>query len=119
MSVDERLNARFRKAIGKRRGLDEKQMMGGTCFLLHGNMIGGADIPKGGKGGQGGRGRFMFRVGKERAHEALKRPGARPMEMGGRRMNGFVFVDADDCDEKSLGEWVGLALSFVETLPRK
>ena len=88
-------------------------MMGGTCFLLQGNMIGGADIPK------AGTGRFMFRVGKEHAADALQRPGAKPMEMGVRRMNGMIFVDAVDCDDKSLAEWVGLALDFDKTLPRK
>jgi len=113
MSVDETLNKRFRKALGKRNGLDEKRMMGGTCFLLQGNMIGGADIPK------AGTGRFMFRVGKEHAADALQRPGAKPMEMGVRRMNGMIFVDAVDCDDKSLAEWVGLALDFDKTLPRK
>ena len=88
-------------------------MMGGVCFLLDGNMIGGADRSK-----EGER-RFMFRVGKENAVAATARPDAQPMEMGGKRMSGFFFVDAETCDADRLKDWIALSLSFVGTLPPK
>ncbi|MGI9417946.1 MAG: TfoX/Sxy family protein [Geminicoccaceae bacterium] len=113
MAYDEELAERFREALGGDEGVSEKRMMGGVCFLLNGNMIGGADRTK-----EGAR-RFMFRVGKDNHDEALKRPGAMPMDMGGRRMSGFVFVDAENCDDGALNDWIMLARSFVDGLPAK
>jgi len=113
MAYDEELTDRFREALGGLPGVSEKRMMGGVCFMLDGNMIGGADRPK-----TGAR-RFMFRVGKDNHADALKREGAEPMEMGGRRMRGFIFVEADGLDEAGLKDWISLALGFVTTLPPK
>ena len=58
--------------------------MGGVCFLLNGNMIGGADRAKTGER------RFMFRVGKEREAEAAGRPGAEVVNFSGRRMGSIM-----------------------------
>ncbi|MGI9508309.1 MAG: TfoX/Sxy family protein [Geminicoccaceae bacterium] len=113
MAYDEETAERMRQALGALGDISEKRMMGGVCFLLNGNMIGGADRTK-----EGFR-RFMFRVGKDHHAEALKRPGAMPMDMTGRRMSGFVFVGANDCDDAGLGEWIELAHAFVATLPAK
>ncbi len=113
MAYDEQLTERFRKAAQGLGDLSEKRMMGGVCFLLNGNMLGGADRNK------EGLKRFMFRVGKGAHLEALKRPGAIPMEMGGRRMGGFIFVDAETCDDRMLSDWIALANSFVSELPAK
>ena len=88
-------------------------MMGAMCFFLQGNMIGGADRNK------EGQGRFMFRVGKDNAAEALSRKGAQIAELGGRRMGGFIFVAEEDCGDGDLKDWIALALSFVSTLPPK
>lgn len=113
MAYDEELAERFRRAAFSLGDMSEKRMMGGVCFLLNGNMLGGADRNK-----EGLR-RFMFRVGKDAHDQALKRPGAKPMDMGGRRMSGFVFVDAEKCDDRMLSEWITLANSFVAALPAK
>lgn len=104
---------RLHVALAGLDGLTAKAMMGGLCFLLDGNMICGADCAP------GGGGRFMFRIGKARAAEALKDPAARIVELGGRRMGGFVFVDAARCDDTSLGAWVAQAIDHVRTLPPK
>ena len=108
MAVDEKLNERVRKVLGDRDGLSEKAMFGGTCFLLSGNMLCAASSR-----------RMMFRVGKDQDAAALKRPGARPMEMSGRRMAGFVFVDLAYCDARGLKSWIALAERYVSTLPAK
>ena len=112
MAYDELLAARLRDAIGKR-SVTEKRMMGGACFMVDGNMLGGADRQK------DGAGRFMFCVGKDNEAEALSRPGAIPLEQGGRRMGGMVFVDEAACDDNALKNWITLALSFVDALPPK
>lgn len=113
MAYDELLAARFRQALGGMAGISEKRMMGGVCFLLDGNMIGGADRTKAGEG------RFMFRVGKENETAALALPGGQQMEQGGRRMSGFFFVSEDACTDQVMTQWLSLALGFVTTLPPK
>ena len=113
MAVDEGLSQRFRDLARELPGFSEKTMMGGHCFFLNGNMLGGADRPK------GGAGRFMFRVGKGNEAEALGRPGAEIVQFGGRRMGGLIFVDEAHCDDAALKAWVALACDFVADLPAK
>lgn len=83
-------------------------MFGGVCFLLRGNMLCGT-----------GKTDFMFRVGKEQDAEALSRPGARPMDVTGKVMKGFVWVDPDACNGRALKRWIALVENYVGTLPAK
>ncbi|WP_407332574.1 TfoX/Sxy family protein [Enterovibrio sp. 27052020O] len=108
MAYDEALTQRFRLAVADQEGITDKRMMGGVCFLYQGNMLGGAD-----------KGRFMFRVGKANEVEALSRPGASAMELGGRKMSGLIFVDEHAVDDTVLRQWIDLAMTFVATLPAK
>jgi len=114
MAADDELTKRFYKAIGRRKGVTEKRMMGGLCFMLNGNMIGGAD-----RHAKTQYGRFMFRVGKDNEQEALSFTGTSTVEQGGRQMGGLIFVDADNCTESNLKLLAKLALQFVNTLPDK
>jgi hypothetical protein len=98
----------MRSALARRKGVTEQRMFGGLCFLLNGNMLCGSSK----------RG-FMFRVGKDRHTEALARPGASPMEMNGRRYEGFVRVDPSLCTDRQLPGWVALAHAYVARLPPK
>lgn len=117
MAHDENLTAEFRAALsahlGNQRRLEEKKMMGGVCFMLDGNMVGGADRTKDGDG------RFMFRVGKDNETAGAALPGAQPMVTGGRRMSGFFFVDEAECNDEVMSDWLDLTLGFVKTLPKK
>ena len=98
---------RLRAAIAAR-GRTEKRMFGGVGFMLDGNMIAGTF-----------RNALLVRVGKERNAEALRRPGARPMEMRGRPLDGYVMVDRAVLDDKALADWIALASAYVQTLPSK
>lgn len=113
MVYNEQTVSRLRNALAGVEGVTEQRMMGGMCFMLDGNMIGGADNTK-----QGVR-RFMFRIGKDNQAKGAAMPGAQPMEMGGRRMGGFFFVEEEGCDDALLKRWLDLALDFVTTLPPK
>lgn len=113
MAVDEALNAQFRDAIDGLEGLSEKKMMGGTCFMLNGHMIGGAHQEK------DGRRLFMFRVGVENGDKAGALGGGEEMAMGGRRMRGLYWVDADICDEALFEAWKSLAVTNALSLPPK
>jgi hypothetical protein len=41
------------------------------------------------------------------------------MEMAGRLMAGYIFVDPAPRDERALRDWLELAVAFVKTLPPK
>ena len=106
--MDDGSAQRMRRALARRRGVTERRMFGGICFLLHGNMLCAASK----------RG-FMFRVGPESEAKALDRRGATPMEMNGRRYRGFVRVDPGLCTARQLPSWVALAHAYVAGLPPK
>ncbi|TCD13733.1 TfoX/Sxy family protein [Oricola cellulosilytica] len=113
MAYDEKLAERMRDMLAGLQGLSEKRMMGGVCFLLDGNMVGGAHREK-----KSGEGRLMLRVGKEQQEEALKRPGVTPMIHGGRAMGGFVHA-GEDTDLAVLRDLVSMAVAFTGSLPPK
>jgi hypothetical protein len=106
--VNEALAERLRKALAGRKSIREKRMFGGVCFLLRGNMLCGT-----------GKADFMFRVGKDQDAGALSRKGARPMDITGRAMKGFVWVDPASCDARGLKRWIDLATAYVGGLPAK
>jgi hypothetical protein len=113
MAHDPELAARFRAALGDGPAFSEKRMMGGTCFFLDGNMIGGADRAR------DGQRRFMFRVGKDNAERAAGLGADGPLLLGDRIMPGFYFVDAGRCDDARFGSWLALALEHARGLPAK
>jgi TfoX/Sxy family transcriptional regulator of competence genes len=108
MAYDPELADRMREALKFYDGIVERKMFGGHCWMLRGNMLCGVEV-----------GRYMFRVGKELEAEALSRPGASPMDITGRPMTGFIWVQAAKAKGDRLADWVALASSFVSTLPAK
>ena len=108
MAVDEALAQRIRAVLAGVGAIQEVKMFGGLCFMLNGNMVAGTS-----------RRGLLVRVGKDRHADALARPDARPMEMRGRPMEGYVFVDPPPRDERALRMWLQLAVAFVNTLPPK
>jgi TfoX/Sxy family transcriptional regulator of competence genes len=108
MPYDPHLAESMRTALRSRHGIVEKKMFGGYCWMLKGNMLCGVEV-----------GRYMFRVGKELEREALARPGARPMDITGKPMRGFVWVSAEAADGRDLEQWIALAERYVGALPAK
>ena len=86
----------------------EVPMFGGIGFMLNGNLLAGAS-----------RRGLLLRVGPERAGEALARPGARPMVMRGRTLEGYVYVDPPALTAEAVRGWVELARPHVLALPPK
>jgi len=102
---------RVRRATADVPGTSETAMFGGTTILLHGNMCCG--VTKTGED-------LMVRVGPEAYADALAKKHARPMDITGRPMKGFVFVDpAGTRTQKQVATWVERGLAFARTLPRK
>jgi TfoX/Sxy family transcriptional regulator of competence genes len=108
MTGTDDIAAHVRAALAGIANLHEVRMFGGIGFMLNGNMLAAASK----------RG-LLLRVGKDREHEALSRPGARPMEMRGRVMEGYVYVDSPALSGDATQKWLQLALAFVQTLPPK
>ena len=108
MPCDPELADAMRKALSRRKNIVEKKMFGGYCWMLNGNMLCGVAV-----------GRYMFRVGKEQEQRALVEPGARPMDITGKPMRGFVWVDAAHSPAPALKEWIEFAIRYVGKLPAK
>ncbi|AVP96341.1 RNA methyltransferase [Ahniella affigens] len=102
------LAERMRLALSSRSDITEKKMFGGYCWMLNGNMICGVEV-----------GRYMFRVGKDLESLALSRPGATPMDITGKPMRGFIWVDGQHATGAALQQWIALAEQYVGTLPPK
>ena len=106
MAYDEELAGRIRELVAGEEELTEKEMFGGLAFLIGGNMAVAAS-------GQGG---LLVRVDPEESDELVASTDARPMEMRGREMAGWLRVDPPDDD---LAAWVDRGVSFARTLPPK
>ncbi|MFM9842286.1 MAG: TfoX/Sxy family protein [Dongiaceae bacterium] len=102
------ISAAVRAALTGTRALHEVKMFGGIGFMVNGNMVAAAS-----------RRGLLLRLGKDRQHEVLARPGTRPMEMRGRVMEGYVFVDPPALTDGDIETWIRPALAFVQTLPPK
>lgn len=108
MPHDAHLAERMRGALKACKGISEKKMFGGICWVLDGILLCGVEV-----------GRYMFRVGRNLEAEALARKGARPMDIAGRPMRGFVWVDEKNADGAELLWWIDLAARNARSLPPK
>jgi TfoX/Sxy family transcriptional regulator of competence genes len=110
VAYDEDLADRIRELLGDDARLTEKKMFGGLAFLIAGNMAVAAS-------GQGG---LLVRVDPATSDTLVTSTSARPMEMRGRQMQGWLRVDAGDVRTKrQLGKWVRLGSAYAQTLPSK
>jgi TfoX N-terminal domain len=110
MAYDEELAERIRELVGGEAGLTEQKMFGGLAFLIGGNMAVAAS-------GQGG---VLVRVDPAQSDALVATTNARPMEMGGRQMSGWLRVGPDDVrTRRQLAEWVRLGTSYARSLPAK
>jgi hypothetical protein len=110
VAYDEELADRIRALLGSEPDLTEKKMFGGLAFLIGGNMAVAAS-------GQGG---VLVRVDPAQSDTLVATSNARPMEMRGRQMQGWLRVDSDDVrTESELANWVGLGATYARSLPAK
>jgi TfoX/Sxy family transcriptional regulator of competence genes len=110
MAYDEDLANRIRELVRSEPGITEKRMFGGLAFLLHGNMSVSAS-------GQGG---LLLRVDPAETEELLGKPHARPFEMRGRVMDGWLRVEPEGLRTKrQLERWVSRGVGYARSLPPK
>jgi TfoX/Sxy family transcriptional regulator of competence genes len=109
MAYDDKLAGRIRELLSRRKGLVEKKMFGGIAFMLRDHMCCGVHQEH-----------LIVRVGPDQYETLLKEPHARPMDITGRPLKGFLFIGPGGYrTDKRLAEWVGYAIEFVATLPAK
>lgn len=110
MPYDENLAQRIRDRLGGEAHLTEKKMFGGLAFLIGGNMAVAASGQRG----------LLVRVDPAQSDELLATTNARPMEMRGGPVQGWLRVDADDvATESELSKWVELGATYARSLPAK
>ena len=109
MAYDEKLAARVREALSKKRSVTEKKMFGGLAFMLRGHMacgVVGDDL--------------MARVGPDAYDDALTEPHVRPMDFTGKPLKGMIYVGpAATKNARSLAKWVSRSADFTASLPAK
>lgn len=110
MAYDENLAAKVRESLKGKRGITEKKMFGGLCFLLNGNMLCGVD----------NKSRLMIRVGPEKYESTLKLKHTREMDFTGKPLRGMLYIASDGVKRRdSISKWINMANEFVKTLPKK
>ena len=88
----------------------EQRMFGGLAFLVGGNMA----IAASHEGG------VLVHVDPDEGDRLVATTKARPMEMRGRSMSGWLRVDAEHVRTMpQLKKWVGLGTDYARSLPAK
>jgi TfoX/Sxy family transcriptional regulator of competence genes len=110
VAYDEDLAARIRERLGNDGGVAERKMFGGLAFLVDGNMAVAAS-------GQGG---LLVRVDPAESDRLVAGTSARPMEMRGRELRGWLRVDSEEVrGAPALARWVDLGIAYARFLPPK
>lgn len=106
---DSALVERIRGILKRRKGISEKKMFGGVCFMLNGNMCVGP-----------WKGALVVRLEKEKHEETQSEPHVMPMDITGKVMKGWALIEPDGIEsDQELKAWVDRAVKFVGTLPPK
>ncbi|GKS66292.1 RNA methyltransferase [Nitrospira sp.] len=109
MPYDERLAERIRGYFKRRRGVEDKRMFGGLCFMLNGHMCCGVE-----------KDRLMVRVAPDRYETLLKKAHAREMDFTGKPLKGFLFINEGGYRTASgLAFWLDEAVECVKLKPPK
>ncbi len=109
MAFDESLATRIRDALARKKGVEEKKMFGGICFLLHGNLPVGV-----------WKDSLIARLGPDEGEAALREPNVRVFDITGKPMRNWVLVEPEGVEEDDqLNDWIQRATKFVGKLPGK
>lgn len=109
LPYDHALAERMRPAILPRAGTSEKNMFGGIGFFVFGNMCCGIwkDL-------------LVVRLSPTEASEALKEKNVRVMDLTGKPMKGWLFVEPEGIKhDKDLLAWIERSYTFASSLPHK
>ncbi len=109
MAYSDSLARRVRDLVARRRGITEKKMFGGVCFLRNGNILVGV-----------WKDSLIARLGPDQGDKALTEPHFVEFDITGRPMKGWVMIESDGVEsDERLNDWIQRAEEFVSTLPKK
>ena len=109
MPYNEEIEIRIKKCISNWVNTDQKNMFGGVCHLLNGNMFSGVYKEF-----------LILRLGETNAEKALALPFVRPFDITGKPMKGWVMVEQQGFEaDEDLKRWLDQAKVFVGSLPPK
>ena len=109
MAFDEQLAERIRAILKRKRGISERKMFGGLCFMVDDKMSVGVLKTD-----------LVVRISPETAAELLKQPNVRMMDFTGKPMRGMLYVGPPAVkSEAELKEWVELSVAYARSLPEK
>jgi hypothetical protein len=110
MAYDEDLADRVRELLAREQDVTEQKMFGGLAFLIGGNKAVAASGPGG----------VLVRVDPAMFDRLVATTNARPMEMRGRAVQGWIRVDSEDVRTKrQLVKWVGFGTTYAQSLATK
>ncbi len=84
MAYNEEVDTRIKKIVSRWKNTENKKMFGGVCHLLKGNMFCGVH-----------KDYLILRLGEKGAEEALRSEHARPFDITGRPMKGWVMMEQE------------------------
>ena len=109
MAYDTALAKRVGALLRRRKNITQKEMFGGVCFLVNGNMCCGVE-----------RDKLVVRVGIEPYEQLLQKRHVKPMDFTGRPLRGFVYVlPAGLKSRNALASWLAWGLRYAGSLPAK
>ena len=108
MGYNQHLEGRILDIVADWGNVASKEMFGGICHLINGNMFCGVY-----------KDYLILRLGEEAAEKSLGQPFVRPFDITGRPMKGWVMVEEGGFSGHRLKAWLEQARQFVGTLSKK
>jgi hypothetical protein len=109
MAYDMILADRIRAKVCRQPGFTEKQMFGGICYMLHGNVCTGVIKDE-----------MVIRQDPSRTDALLQNKHIRMFDFSGRPMKGWFFIHAKGvASDEDLARWAKAAITYARSLPAK
>lgn len=110
MAYDQDIEKQIESICAKEKELKSKNMFGGVCYLLQGNMAFGIY-----------RDNLIVRLGSEEdARKAIEVGKAAPFDITGRTLKGWVMIPKAKLKTKEqYRRWLDRGLAFARSLPAK
>jgi TfoX/Sxy family transcriptional regulator of competence genes len=110
VAYNEELADRIPEFLAGEEDVTEQRVFGGLAFLIRGNMAAAASV----------QGSVLVRVDAANSDSLLATTTARPMEMRGRTMRGWLRIDERGVRTKrQLASWVTRGTTYARSLPAK
>jgi len=106
MAYDEKLASRIREILSELKGITEKKMFGGVCFLLNGKMLCGVLKDE-----------LIAKIGRENHERVATQKHVRAFDFSGKPMMGMVYVAPGGLKTKrDLSKWVEMSRANTAAL---